>query len=187
MHPIKRLSPEQLDYLSNIDYIDHFAFCVLLNDKDPCSTENGIAVGRYIREFDDKELAEWAITVIDEYQTRGLGSALLYGLSLVALQNGIKKFGAVVHPTNSRILNGLKKLNAVKTVRHGSAYYIFDLPVPDWFVKDDLMRERIKMAAYGGGGPEMLNIIIKEYENEVKITEDVFVDGINLLLYSGLC
>lgn len=177
MHPIKRFSPEQLEYLSHLDYVNHFAFCVLSFDpSNPLSTTNGIAVGRYIREYDDPELAEWAVTVIDEYQGHGIGSSLLYGLSLVALQNGIKKFGAVVHPTNAKILNGLKKLNAVKTVRHGSAYYIFDLPVPESFVKYDQLRECFKSAANGDGKHDMLDIILKEFENDAKFTDDILLD-----------
>lgn len=85
MHPIKALSQEQLDYLSRLDYVDHFAFCVLKTSSDPHSTDNGIGVGRYIREYDDSELAEWTVTVLDSYQGCGLGSALLYALSLVLI------------------------------------------------------------------------------------------------------
>lgn len=84
MHPIKHFSQEQLDYLSYLDYIDHFACCVLRSDDSNAhSSDNGIAVGRYIREYDDPSTAEWAITVLDAYNGMGIGSTLLFLLSKV--------------------------------------------------------------------------------------------------------
>lgn len=81
MHPIKRLSPDQLEYLSNVDFEDHFAFGIILN-KPPY--ERGIAVARYIRDTEDPTLAEWAVIVCDDYQSRSIGSALLYALGVVS-------------------------------------------------------------------------------------------------------
>lgn len=88
----------------------------------------------------------------------------------MAMQNGIKRFGAVVHPTNERILNGLKKLNPQRTIKHGSEYYVFDLPVPDSFVVNEVLRNQIKDAALGNRGDAIMDYILKELDNDKRYT-----------------
>nr|QGJ83561.1 hypothetical protein [Opalinidae sp.] len=175
MHPIKRLSPDQLEYLSNIDYINHFAFGIIQN-KMPRS--RGVAVARYIRDSEEPDLAEWAVIVCDDYQNKSIGSALLYALSVVAVKHGIKRFGAVVHPTNLKILNGLKKLNAIKAVRYGSTYHIFDLPVYPEFVKNPKIRELVEIAANGGSTLNITDYLEVELQKVVKYTTDIICNGI---------
>ena len=43
----------------------------------------GVAVARYIRDYKDPTVAEWAVTVVDEYQGQQIGHILLYMLSQV--------------------------------------------------------------------------------------------------------
>lgn len=87
----------------------------------------------------------------------------------MAMENGIKKFGAVVHPTNE-ILGGLKRLNAKRTIKHGSEYYIIDLPVPDTFVKNESLRNNIKEAALGNRGDKIMDLILQELDSDQKYT-----------------
>nr|QGJ83538.1 hypothetical protein [Opalina sp. OP10] len=170
MHPIKRLSPDQLEYLSNVDFVDHFAFGIICN-KPPY--ERGVAVARYIRDSEEPDLAEWAVIVTDDFQGKSIGSALLYALSVVAMRHGIRRFGAVVHPTNIKILNGLKKLNVVKVVRYGSTYHIFNLPVFPGFVKDPKVREKIEVAANGQSNSNITEYLEEQLKKVVKYTNDI--------------
>jgi hypothetical protein len=62
------LDPDELEYLTNLDYQNHFALAaLLLGGKVPA----GIAVGRYLRDPSDPTIAEVAVTVMDEHQRRG--------------------------------------------------------------------------------------------------------------------
>lgn len=70
----------------------------------------GLAVARYFRTPDNPEVAEAGITVIDEYQHKGIGKILLDHLSEHARQNGINYFRAEIQESNSNILNMMKNL-----------------------------------------------------------------------------
>src|SRR5438876_2892092 len=67
-----KLRPPLLRYLTEIDYVDHFAWVGL--DAD---TGQGIGVARYVRMRDDPTAAEAAIVVVDQFQRRGAGLILL--------------------------------------------------------------------------------------------------------------
>ncbi len=97
MAPIKELSEEQLRYLTEIDYVDHFAWAAVLADRP----DVGIGVGRYIRLEAEPDVAEIAITVVDEYQGRGLGTLLLGMLAGTAQMAGIRRFRAFVLEDNA--------------------------------------------------------------------------------------
>lgn len=97
MSTISELSPERLRYLTEIDYEDHFALAALALDHDP---PLGIGIARYIRDPNKSHVAEPAVTVVDEYQGRGLGSLLLKRLMSDALANGISHFRATLFADN---------------------------------------------------------------------------------------
>lgn len=82
------LSVKTLHYLTEIDYLDHFALGAVLGEPDG----PGVAVARYIRLPGDPEAAEAAVTVVDEYQRRGVGSALFMALASAATRRGISRF-----------------------------------------------------------------------------------------------
>lgn len=67
----RQLTEAELDYLTNIDYQDHFAWTAFALD-DP--GQPGIGVARFIRLVERPEAAEAAVTVIDAYQGRGCNS-----------------------------------------------------------------------------------------------------------------
>ncbi len=93
------LDGDDLEYLTNIDYEDHFACVAVIPDEPtPDGADvgavpgTGVGVGRYIREADDPTVAEVAVTVLDEYQRRGIGTLLTRTLSDVAVAKGITTF-----------------------------------------------------------------------------------------------
>jgi GNAT superfamily N-acetyltransferase len=111
--PIGHLSQSQLDYLTEIDNINHLALCVGIDDADNTDHPTGIGIGRYIRSKENPASAEIAITVIDEYQNLGLGTKLLELLIEAALRNGINTFTGDVLKENEPMLEILKKYNCV--------------------------------------------------------------------------
>jgi RimJ/RimL family protein N-acetyltransferase len=86
----EELSAAELRYYANVDHHDHEALIAL----DPVGGRC-VGVGRYVR-----DAAEIALTVIDDWQGRGLGTELLARLSYRARQEGICRLTAVVSSDN---------------------------------------------------------------------------------------
>lgn len=76
-----------------------------------------IATARVIREKDQPEWAEWAAIVADPYHRNGIGTSLLYYISQVALQAGVKTLYAVVNPANAPVIHWMRKLGAKVQMR----------------------------------------------------------------------
>jgi RimJ/RimL family protein N-acetyltransferase len=110
LHPKSSLSRWELAYLTELDYVDHFAWGAELVD-DPGHL--GIGIARYIRDKDNPEVAEAAITVVDDYQRMGLGRILLQALTEAAQQNGIERFRAEVSASNEQVITSLTRLGAM--------------------------------------------------------------------------
>lgn len=84
-----------VDYLIDIDYVDHFAW-VVLDER----TSEGMATGRYVRRPGDPD-AEMAFTTVDRYQGRGLGTFLLGAVGVAACEAGIDRLVAHVMEDNT--------------------------------------------------------------------------------------
>ena len=78
---------------------------------------NPAAIGRLIRVA--PRAAEIAFEVVDAYQGRGLGTALLDTLMTVASVSGIDKIQATVLPTNHRSLRLLRAIEMTFRVEDG--------------------------------------------------------------------
>ena len=63
----------------------------------PAGKERIVGVARYDR-VAGTDVAEIAVAVVDEFQRRGLGGALLAILARVAREHGIKTFTLIVLP-----------------------------------------------------------------------------------------
>lgn len=94
--PTSILTEQELDRLTHLDYWDHFAWGALRSDPP----REGIGVARYVRLPGEPRVAEAAVTVLDDYQRRGLGTLLLGLLSAAALTAGIVAFRAFVSEEN---------------------------------------------------------------------------------------
>lgn len=95
--------------LTHIDHHDHEAIGVLDTSGDH---DVPAAVARYIRDEDDPEKAEIAITVADEYQRRGLGLLLISLLVVLAQHEGISVFRATVQRENHKMLSLLMRFQS---------------------------------------------------------------------------
>ncbi len=146
--PLKRMPDALAHRLAVVDYNDRFAIVATMQraakgglpppdaglaEPDPAHPRGGkeriVGVARYDR-ASGTDVAETAVAVVDEFQRRGLGSALLAILSKVAREHGIKTFSLIVLPENQQMLGLLRKMGWIHQARlAGGVYEIsFDLP-----------------------------------------------------------
>jgi RimJ/RimL family protein N-acetyltransferase len=94
-----------------VDHTDHEALVAV-----PLQSEGEI-VGecRFVRLADQPDTADVGVTVVDAWQGRGLGSALLARLSERALEVGIEYFTAEILAENRTMLTLLPALGRVET------------------------------------------------------------------------
>jgi RimJ/RimL family protein N-acetyltransferase len=127
MSPVDALTDEQLTYLTEIDYYDHFAWVAVLEERP----DFGIGVARYVRLAEDPQIAEAAVTVADEYQGKGLGTLLVGVLAATARMAGIERFRAYVLEANEPMLALLGDLG-VEPAHESPGVLHMDIPlVPD--------------------------------------------------------
>jgi RimJ/RimL family protein N-acetyltransferase len=98
-----------------VDHVDHEALVAF-----PLLSAEIVGEGRFIRLPDQPGTAEVGVTVIDAWQGRGLGSALLARLSERAFEAGIEYFTAEVLAENRAMLALLPSLGQVETESRGS-------------------------------------------------------------------
>lgn len=145
--PIRELTEEQLVELTEVDYVDRFAWASFSLDEPGTP---GMGVSRYVRDRTDPDVAEAAVTVIDDYQGRGLGTLLLEFLGAVALENGIKRFRGYGLEGNLPIRELLERLGA--TAAHdspGTFRFELDLPARAEELRGSPMYEVLRAVARG--------------------------------------
>lgn len=150
--PPSRLSDADLEYLTNLDYHDHFAWAAFAIDEPG---QRGIGVARYIRDPTAPDHAEVAVTVLDEYQHRGLGTLLLRMLADHARGNGITTFVSYILWDNREILETLAAAGArIGPEEPGVARVAIDIPAPE---SPTLLRlVRAALRAFGRASREIL-------------------------------
>lgn len=104
------LSERDLEYLTNLDYGDHFAWAAFDLDSPGCP---GIGVGRYVRDRGHPAQAEVAVTVTDPCQHRGLGTLLLLLLAERAASQGVSSLVGYMRWENVEALTGLREAGAL--------------------------------------------------------------------------
>ena len=109
----KELSPAELRYFTDVDHHDHEALGALDH-----AGGRGVGIARYVRDAEDPHAAEIAVTIIDDWQGRGLGTELLAQLSDRARQEGIRRFTALVAADNKAMAGLLRNVSA-ELVRRG--------------------------------------------------------------------
>jgi len=105
--PSERLSNAQLAYLTELDFHDHVAWG-LLDGDEPVA----VAVARFIRLADDPAGADFAVTVFDDYQGRGIGPLMIKILAVSARSRGISRFHFDVLAENRPMLKVLDRMGA---------------------------------------------------------------------------
>jgi GNAT superfamily N-acetyltransferase len=123
-HQIDHLSDSDLRYLTEVDGENHVAYLVLLAD-----TGEGVGVARWVRLPDERDVAEGAVTVLDEFQNMGVGKTLLYVLAREAIERNVRAFRAWVVGENAPMLAVLRGFGARQGPwEHGTAELTLPLP-----------------------------------------------------------
>ncbi|MCK4512573.1 GNAT family N-acetyltransferase [bacterium] len=103
----KDVTPDELAYYTEIDFENHVALAACLTES---GEERIVGVGRYIIDEQSKgaKSAEVTFCVADEYQGRGIGTALLDHLVRIARTQGIRTFKGRLFASNSKMFNILE-------------------------------------------------------------------------------
>lgn len=109
--PMKELGVREVRYLTEVDHRAHEALVA----TDPSGGE-GLGVARFIRSDADPRSAEVAVAVVDGWQGRGLGSALLEALAARAREERVERFTASVLADNSPMLELLRGLGDTEVI-----------------------------------------------------------------------
>lgn len=107
----KGLSDEEVASFSAVNTVDHVAVGAL-RIHEPDVQPAGIA--RYIRTNLGSHTAEIAVTVVDAFQTRGIGTLLLGVLAKTAHANGVTEFEALVAEENTAMRRILLELGGIE-------------------------------------------------------------------------
>jgi RimJ/RimL family protein N-acetyltransferase len=119
--PKQALSPAELGYFTDVDHHDHEALGALDH-----ADGRGVGIARYVRDAGDPQAAEIAVTVIDDWQGRGLGTELVAQLSERARSEGIRRFTALVTADNPAMARLLRNVRA-DLVRHESGALQYEI------------------------------------------------------------
>jgi acetyltransferase len=124
--PLRELHSGYLDQFTDLDDVDRFAWAAVAADRD---VERLVAVARYVR-LDNPRSAEVAVAVIDEFQSRGLGTVMVRALAERASDVGIRRFEGLVLRENLRMLRLLRKAGArLDGADAGTLAFTVDLPM----------------------------------------------------------
>ncbi|NND83573.1 MAG: GNAT family N-acetyltransferase [Acidimicrobiia bacterium] len=152
---MRELSDAQLEYLTDLDYRDHFAWGAGILDGDD---EIPVGISRYVRDADRPERAEAAVTVVDYMQGKGVGSLLLEALANSAIVNGIDVFTAYVLAENDDMLDLFAAMGASVTRFEHESLLEIPLPLPDITYRDSrlhAMFRRVTQQISGGDVGEL--------------------------------
>jgi GNAT superfamily N-acetyltransferase len=142
MAPVSSLGGEQLRHLTEIDYKTHFAW-VAVRQGDP---DDGLGVARFIRLKDEPEVAEAAVTVVDDWQGKGLGTLLLALLAGTAYALGVRRFRAYVLEENRPIRELLEQFGA-NAVYDSPGVLRMDIPLDPAVLADSPASRILKAVA----------------------------------------
>jgi RimJ/RimL family protein N-acetyltransferase len=141
--PATELSAEDLAYLTEVDHRRHEALVAV----DPADASI-VGSARYVQVPGERETAEVAVAVVDDWQRRGVATALLAALSKRARENGIDRFRAYVSSENAVVVDALRRAGATRAPSADASELEFDVEVP----QEDLgerLRTALRAAAAG--------------------------------------
>lgn len=120
---MNRLPEGYLDSLANADNLNNVVVIAHLIEQ---GADKGVGLGRYVRLMDNDRMAEFSITVIDEYQHRGLGANLLHYLVEHARHNNVSILRGYVLSSNEPMIRLLKQYNC-SVQRESSGTFCYEL------------------------------------------------------------
>lgn len=123
--PTARLTGTQVAYLTQVDHRDHEAIIAIAAE-----TGEGIGVARYVRLANRPDVAEAAVTVVDDWQGRGLATALLSALIARAREEDIDRFAFLVLAKNDEMIDLIRGLGPFRELAREGSTVEFELELP---------------------------------------------------------
>jgi GNAT superfamily N-acetyltransferase len=122
--PMHELDARTLRYMTDVDHHDHEAMVAL--------DESGEGVGdaRYVRDNARPDTAEVAVTVVDGWQGRGLGTLLLQAISARARDEGVRTFTALMLASNHEMMDLFEHLGPVRIVGRAGGAVEIEVAIP---------------------------------------------------------
>jgi len=139
--PTPKLFEGTVRYLVEIDHRNHEALIALDEQRN-----EGVGVARYVRDAARPDAAEVAVTVVDDWQGRGLGTLLLEGITMRAREKGVDTFTAPMLVGNRQMMHLLGRLGAVRVVDRAAGIVEVEVHVPAIGVTPEL-RKLLRLAA----------------------------------------
>ncbi len=112
MGPMRNLPPDLLKRFTNIDYDSHLA---LVAETFSGGRETVVAEARYALKDGDPTTAEFAVSVAEGWQGKGLASLLLSKLLCKATDAGLERVVGETLATNARMLHLARKAGFTAT------------------------------------------------------------------------
>jgi len=130
MAPKTKLTERELRYLTEVDGIDHFAIAAIRPHL--MSKDEGVGSARFVRLTDQPDTVEAAVTVLDDFQGRGLGSILLQRLIEAAWERDVRWFRTELLAENTASRHMIESLSPhVKFSSSGDGAIGATIPVPE--------------------------------------------------------
>jgi GNAT superfamily N-acetyltransferase len=123
--PMPRLTDSMLAFLTSVDGFNHRAWGAMVDEP---GGPIGAGIVRWVRGRKDPTVADVAVTVIDDYQGRGLGGLLLDVAVLDAFAHGVECFEGVVLGENISSRRMLARGGA-RLAPDGGGVMTFTLPL----------------------------------------------------------
>jgi GNAT superfamily N-acetyltransferase len=139
--PVNELRDRDLEYLTEVDHHDHEAIVAQMPGGEP------LGVARFVRTSEDS--AEAAVAVADDWQGKGVGTALLTRLAERAREEGISRFTATCLSTNRDMLQLLRELGPTRILRSGDGVVEAQIDLPASAAKEDPLMHLLRRAAAG--------------------------------------
>ena len=121
----EQFSEAQLRYLTEVDHHDHEALIAF--DAD---TGEGVGVARFVR-LADGTSAEAAITVVDDWQGKGLGTAFANLIADRAREEGVERFTALMLASNRQMRGVLAALGPSEVIAGDGATVEIAVTLPE--------------------------------------------------------
>ncbi len=125
MTSVAELSDSQLRYLTEVDHRDHEALIAF-----DAAGGDAVGAGRFVR-LDGGSVAEAAVTVVDDWQGRGLGTALCGLLAERAREEGIVRFNALLLAGNAQMQDVLAVLGPSKVISRDAGTMVVEVEIPE--------------------------------------------------------
>ena len=126
-HAVKKcLTEGDLRYLTELDLVDHLAIGAVHTGR---GVREGLGVARFVRLAGRPNRADFAVTVIDDWQRKGVGRTVLTRLMAAARERGIERFESSVLATNAPMRRLIRSVAPDSTERTDGRLLAVEMPL----------------------------------------------------------